>query len=193
MNFKTGLTRKLASAFLILCVPLLAFGVQDYSRQDVDKILKAIEKVERETASGKRHSLEKITVEESELNSYIAYRIEEENERFLKELRVKLFKKNKIEGKILVDLRGENIPKFLRPQMTLYFGGKLEVKDGMVRLVLKDLFLEDQRIDPNVLDFVIALTAKIEKYEVWSINEWYELPYGIKDIETQNHKAIFFY
>jgi len=193
MNFKTGLTRKIASAFLILCVPLLAFGVQDYSRQDVDKILKAIEKVERETASGKRYSLEKITVEESELNSYIAYRIEEENERFLKELRVKLFKKNKIEGKILVDLRGENIPKFLRPQMTLYFGGKLEVKDGMVRLVLKDLFLEDQRIDPNVLDFVIALTAKIEKYEVWSINEWYELPYGIKDIETQNHKAIFFY
>ncbi len=193
MNFKTGLSRKLASAFLILCVPLLAFGVQDYSRQDVDKILEAIEKVERETARGTKRSLEKITVEENELNSYIAYRIEEENERFLKELRVKLFKKNKIEGKILVDLRGENIPKFLRPQMTLYFGGKLEVKDGMVRLVLKDLFLEDQRIDPNVLDFVIALTAKIEKYEVWSINEWYELPYGIKDIETQNHKAIFFY
>ena len=193
MNFKTGLTRKLASAFLILCVPLLAFGVQDYSRQDVDKILKAIEKVERETARGTKRSLEKISVDESELNSYIAYRVEEENERFLKELRVKLFKKNKIEGKILVDLRGENIPKFLRPQMTLYFGGKLEVKNGMVKLVLKDLFLENQRIDPNVLDFVIALTAKIEKYEVWSINEWYELPYGIKDIETQNHKAIFFY
>ncbi|MCK4556291.1 MAG: hypothetical protein KAU47_02150 [Candidatus Aminicenantes bacterium] len=193
MNFKTGLTRKLASAFLILCVPLLAFGAQDYSRQDVDKILKAIEKVERETARGTKRSLEKISVDESELNSYIAYRIEEENERFLKELRVKLFKKNKIEGKILVDLRGENIPKFLRPQMTLYFGGKLEVKDGMVKLVLKDLFLENQRIDPNVLDFVIALTAKIEKYEIWSINDWYELPYGIKDIETQNHKAIFFY
>jgi hypothetical protein len=193
MNFKTGLTRKLASAFLILCVPLLAFGAQDYSRQDVDKILKAIEKVERETARGTKRSLEKISVDESELNSYIAYRIEEENERFLKELRVKLFKKNKIEGKILVDLRGENIPKFLRPQMTLYFGGKLEVKNGMVKLVLKDLFLENQRIDPNVLDFVIALTAKIEKYEIWSINDWYELPYGIKDIETQNHKAIFFY
>lgn len=193
MNFKIGLTRKLASAFLILCVPLLAFGAQDYSRQDVDKILKAIEKVERETARGTKRSLEKISVDESELNSYIAYRIEEENERFLKELRVKLFKKNKIEGKILVDLRGENIPKFLRPQMTLYFGGKLEVKNGMVKLVLKDLFLENQRIDPNVLDFVIALTAKIEKYEIWSINDWYELPYGIKDIETQNHKAIFFY
>ena len=193
MNFRTGLTRKLASVFLILCVPLLVFGGQDYSRQHVDKILKAIEKVEKETTSGKRRSLEKITVDESELNSYIAYRIEEENERFLKELQVKLFKKNKIEGRILVDLKGEDIPKFLRPQMTLYFGGKLEVKDGMIRLVLKDLFLEEQRIDPKVLDFIIALTAKIEKYDIWSINDWYELPYGIKDIETQNHKAIFFY
>ena len=193
MSFKINSRKKFVFVFFFLAFSVFISGIQDYSRQDVDKVLKAIEKVERETASGKRRSLEKISVNESELNSYIAYRIEEENERFLKELRVKLFKKNKIEGKILVDLRGENIPKFLRPQMTLYFGGKLEVKDGMVRLVLKDLFLEDQRIDPNVLDFVIALTAKIEKYEVWSINEWYELPYGIKDIETQNHKAIFFY
>ena len=193
MSFKINSRKKFVFVFLFLAFSVFISGIQDYSRQDVDKILKAIEKVERETARGTRRSLEKVSVDESELNSYIAYRIEEENERFLKELRVKLFKKNKIEGKILVDLRGENIPKFLRPQMTLYFGGKLEVKDDMVRLVLKDLFLEDQRIDPNVLDFVIALTAKIEKYEVWSINEWYELPYGIKDIETQNHKAIFFY
>ena len=193
MNFMTGLAKKLAPAILILCVSFFALGIQNYSRQSVDKVLKAIEMMERETARGTRRSLEKISVDESELNSYIAFRIEEENERFLKELEVKLFKKNKIEGRILVDLRGENIPKFLRPQMTLYFGGKLEVKDGMVRLVLKDLFLEEQRIDPNVLDFIIALAAKIEKYEVWSINDWYELPYGIKNIETQNHKANFFY
>ena len=189
----TGLAKKLAPAILILCVSFFALGIQNYSRQSVDKVLKAIEMMERETARGTRRSLGKISVDESELNSYIAFRIEEENERFLKELEVKLFKKNKIEGRILVDLRGENIPKFLRPQMTLYFGGKLEVKDGMVRLVLKDLFLEEQRIDPNVLDFIIALAAKIEKYEVWSINDWYELPYGIKNIETQNHKANFFY
>jgi hypothetical protein len=132
-------------------------------------------------------------VTESEFNSYISYKIEEKKEKFLKELRIKLFKKNKIEGMVLIDLRGEKVPKFLRPQMTLYFRGKIEVKNGLVRLGLKDLFLEEQRIDLKVLDLVIAFAAKIENFEVWSINDWYELPYGIKNIETQNNKAVIFY
>ena len=77
--------------------------------------------------------------------------------------------------------------------MALYFGGKIEVRNSQVRLVLKDLFLEEQRIEPKILDLIIALAAKIENYKVWSINDWFELPYGIRKIKTQNHKAIFSY
>jgi hypothetical protein len=77
--------------------------------------------------------------------------------------------------------------------MTLFFGGELEAKDGKVRLILKDLFLEEQRIDPNVLDFLIAFVAKIGNYEVWSLKDWWELPHGIKDVKTQRGKATFFY
>ena len=193
MNFRTGFVKKTVSVFLVLCWSLIASGTQNYSRQEVEKVLKALEKIERETASGTLRSIQKISVTESEFNSYISYSIEEKKEKFLKELRIKLFKKNKIEGMVLIDLRGEKIPKFFRPQMTLYFRGKLEVKNGFVRLGLKDLFLEEQRIEPKILDLVIAFAAKIENFEVWSINDWYELPYGIKDIETQNHKAVVFY
>lgn len=193
MYFHTGFAKKLAFSSFVLCLSLLASGTQNYSRQEVVKVLKAIEKVERETASQAKRSPKKILITESELNSYIAYRIEIKNEKFMKELRLKLFKKNKVEGIVLIDLKGENVPNFLRPQMTLYFGGKLETKDGQVRFLLKDLFLEEQRIEPKVLDLVIAFTAKIENYESWSINDWWELPHGIKDIETENHKAIFFY
>lgn len=193
MNFRTGFVKKAVSIFLVLSWSLIASGAQNYSRQDVEKIVKALEKIERETASGTRQSIQQISVTESEFNSYISYRIEEKREKFLKELRIKLFKKNKIEGMALIDLRGEKVPKFLRPQMTLYFRGKLEVKNGLVRLGLKDLFLEEQRIDLKVLDLVIAFAAKIENFEVWSINDWYELPYGIKNIETQNNKAVVFY
>jgi hypothetical protein len=185
--------KKAVSVFLVLSWSFLASGAQNYSPQEVEKVLKALEKIERETASGTRQSIQKISVTESEFNSYISYRVEENNEKFLKELRIKLFKKNKIEGIILIDLRGEKIPKFLRPQMTLYFRGKLEVKNGLVRIKLTDLFLEEQRIDLKVLDLVIAFAAKIENFEVWSINDWYELPYGIKNIETQNKKAVVFY
>ncbi len=185
--------KKLASAILVICLSFLAYGTQKYSQQEVDKVLKAIEKVERETAGQTKRPMKKISITESELNSYIAYLVKIKNEKFMKELRIKLLKKNKVEGIVLIDLRGERVPEFLRPQMTLYFGGKLEANDGLVRFIMKDLFLEEQRIEPKVLDFIIAFAAKIGNYEVWSINDWWELPHGIKDIETENHKAVFFY
>lgn len=193
MIFKLFYEKKSAFVLLFLFFSIFTFGAQDYLRQEVDKVLKAIERVERETGRQTKRPLKKISVTESELNSYIAYRIEEKNEKFMKELRVKLFKKNKIEGIVLIDLKGERVPEFLRPQMTLYFGGTLEAKDGLVRFILKDLFLEEQRIDPKVLDFIIAFVAKIGNFEVWSINDWWELPHGLKDVETENHKAVFFY
>ena len=193
MDLKSHLGKKFVFICFFLAVSVITSGTQNYSRKEVDRILKAIEMVERDTARGIQRPLKKISISEDELNSYIAYRIEEENQEYLKEIRVKLFKKNKIEGKILIDLRKEKVPQFLRPQMTLYFGGKLDAKDGLVRLIWEDLFLEEQRIDPQVLDFIIAFTAKIGNYEVWSINDWWEMPHGIKDVETQRGKATFFY
>ncbi len=193
MSFGRDFKKDLAFFILIFFFSIVALGLQDYSRQEAQKVFRVISKIERESARKADDSLENISISESELNSYIAYRIDVEKEKIMKELRIKLFKKNKIEGKILIDLSGQQIPSFLRPQMTLYFGGKLEVKGGLVRLDLKDLFLEEQRIDPNVLDFIIALGAKIENYKVWSIYDWFELPYGIKNVKTQNQKAIFYY
>ena len=111
----------------------------------------------------------------------------------MKELRLKLFKRNKIEGKVLIDLKGQKIPDFIRPQMTLFFGGKLEVEKGKARLNIKDLFLEDQRVKPTILDVILNIASKINKTEVSSMNDWYELPYGIKDIKTNRRKATFYY
>jgi len=193
MIFKLFWQRKFTFILFFLAFSIFASGSQDYSRQEAQKVLRVISKIERESARKTDASLENISVTENELNSYIAYRIDMEREKIMKELRVKLFKRNKIEGKILIDLSGQQIPNFLKPQMTLYFGGKLEVKGSLVKLALKDLFLEEQRLDPDVLDFIIALAAKIENYKVWSINDWFELPYGIKDVKTQNQKAVFYY
>ena len=185
--------RKIAFIFIFLSFSILSFGIQDYSLPEALKVLKAFEKIKSEQPRGNKSSLRRIVITESELNSYIAYRIEEEKEEIMKELRLKLFKKNKIEGKILIDLRGQKIPKFLRPQMTLYFRGKLEVENERARLDIKDLFLEDQRVEPTIIDFILYIAAKIENTEARSINDWYELPYLIKDIKTHRHKAIFYY
>lgn len=193
MNFRTLFTRKTALIFLLLSFSILSSGIQDYSLPEARKVLEAIEKMESGQSRGDKDSLKKIVITEKELNSYIAYRIETENEEIMKELRLKLFKRNKIEGKVLIDLKGQKIPEFIRPQMTLFFGGKLEVKKGKARLNIKDLFLEDQRLKPTILDVILNIASKIKDMEVSSMNDWYNLPYGIKDIKTNRHKATFYY
>lgn len=193
MSFESIFVKRLLFVLILLYFSMHAIGIQDYSLPEVLKVLNAIEKMERERDDGNQGPLKKIIITENELNSYIAYWIKTEGEKIMKELRLKLFRGSKIEGKVTIGLEGQQIPKFLRPRMDLYFGGKIEVKNSQVRLVLKDLFLEEQRIEPQILDFIIALAAKIENYKVWSINDWFELPYGIREIKIQNHKAIFFY
>jgi len=193
MNFRTLFTRKTALIFLLLSFSILSSGIQDYSLPEARKVLEAIEKMESGQSRGDKDSLKKIVITEKELNSYIAYRIETENEEIMKELRLKLFKRNKIEGKVLIDLKGQKIPEFIRPQMTLFFGGKLEVKKGKARLNIKDLFLEDQRLKPTILDVILNIASKIKDMESSSMNDWYDLPYGIKDIKTNRHKATFYY
>lgn len=185
----------LASIIIYICqLPLYSFiDERDYSLQEAQKVLKAIDTVVKEQLKRDRDGLKKVVLTESELNSYIAYRIETEEEEIMRELRFKLFKDNRIEGKVLIDLTEKNIPNFLRPRMTFYFGGKLEVQNDKARLDLKELFLEGQSIQPKLLDLVIFIASKIEKTEVWSINDWFDLPYGIKNIETQEGKATFYY
>jgi hypothetical protein len=167
--------------------------MQEYSLPEALKVLKAIEQAEKETSNPNRTSLKKIELTESEFNSYIAYRIEKEKASVLKKLRLKFLKGNRIEGKIVVDLEGQKIPKYLKPKMTLFFGGKVEATGGRVRIDIKDLFLEGQRIQPAVIDFILLIQARIDNTEPTSIDDWYELPYGIKSAEIRQGKGIFTY
>jgi hypothetical protein len=168
-------------------------AVQDYSLEEAQKVLRAIEKVEAETGRPWDGPLREAEVSESELNSYIAYRIEKEEEEIMKELRLKLFPENRIEGKIHVDLRGQKIPGFIRPEMDLYFSADVLVRNAAVKIDIKQLFLENQPIQPLLLDLLIAVSARVNKTEATSINDWYKLPYGIKDVKTAKGKATFFY
>lgn len=191
-------TRKFApkillSVFLLIATFIFLYGLSDYSLKEALKVLRLIDKIQKEQLEKREDELRNVTVTEKELNSYFAYRIETEKEEVMKELCLKLFKDNRIEGKIFIDLNGQKIPKFLRPHMNFYLGGRIEVEDGKVRLVLKELFLENQPVQPMILDLIIYIASKISNTEASSMNDWYELPYGIKDIKTQQGKATFYY
>lgn len=164
-----------------------------YSIEEARRVFIIIEQLEQELLKNNQRELQSVTVTESELNSYFAYLIEAEKEDIMKQLHLKIFKNNKIEGKILIDLRGQKIPDFLRPEMNIYFAGKVEVNNGKGRILMKKLFLEDQPIQPQVLDAIIFIASKLQNSEPTSLYDWYELPFGIKDIKTKKQQAIFFY
>ncbi|MGQ9673984.1 MAG: hypothetical protein ACUVV5_12790 [Candidatus Aminicenantales bacterium] len=168
-------------------------STQTYSVDEALKIFQAIEKVQAEASQPSSGPLREITVTESELNSYIAYRIETEHEEIMKELRLKLFDNNRIEGKIHIDLHGRDIPRFIRPELNFYFSADVLVSDGLVKFDIKELFLEDEPIQLALLDMVIAIAAKVSGEEPVSLNDWHELPYGIKDIKTLKGRAKFYY
>ena len=166
-----------------------------YSIEEAKRVFVLIEflELERIKPNNNPQELRYVEVQESELNSYFAYRIEAENEEIMKQLHFKIFRNNRIEGKILIDLRGQKIPDFLRPEMNIYFAGKVEVKEGKGRILMKKLFLEDQSIQPQILDAIIFIASKLQGSEPTSLYDWYELPYGIKDIKTKRQQALFFY
>ena len=191
----------LAPLLWLLLVPVLlvAFCQKDtrataaYSLEEARKVLASIDKIEAETLQPWRGQPRSLTITESEFNSYIAYRIESEKEEIMKELRLKLLDENKIEGKIHIDLRAQDVPRFIRPEMEVYFAANLLTNNGQAKVDIQELFLGDEPIKPFVLDLVIAISARLNNQEATSINDWYELPYGIKEIKTEDGKATFYY
>lgn len=164
-----------------------------YSREEALHVFQIIGQLEQKLLKNGPLNRDSVVVTESELNSYIAYRIEVEKEEILKQLHLKMQNNNKIEGKIQINLKGQKIPDFLSPEMNIYFSGKIEVNNGKVRVLVKKLFLEDQPIQPQVLDAIIYIASKIQNYEPTSLYDWYDLPFGIVDIMTKNQQALFFY
>ena len=180
--------------FLLLAwstIPI--FPQTEYSIEDALKVCAHIEKLQAVQLIEYSGPLREITVTEIELNSYIAYLIDVDREDVMKELRLKIFADNRIEGKIFIDLQGQKFPEILRPQMNFYFGANLDIMKKKVRINIDQIFLEDQEINTAILDIVIFVASKINDTESGSINDWYELPFGIKDIRTKKGKAVFYY
>ncbi|MCJ7581969.1 MAG: hypothetical protein MUP98_15765 [Candidatus Aminicenantes bacterium] len=169
------------------------YSQSQYSIEEARRVFQIIGQLEQKLLKNSQKNQDSVIVTESELNSYFAYRIETEKEEIMKQLHLKILKNNKIEGKIQIDLRGQKIPDFLRPEMKIYFSGKIEVKNGKGRILMKKLFLEDQPIQPQVLDAILFIASKLQNYEPTSLYDWYELPFGINNITTKNQQAVFFY
>ena len=161
-------------------------------RADAMKVLQTIERIRTESAvpSARPRS---VAISERELNAYIAYRIETEKEDILKDLRLKLFSGNRIEGLAVIDLRDRKLPPFIKPMMNITFAGVVETQPGKARVRFDSLYLEHQQIQTALLDLVLSTVADIEGTEPVRLDDWYELPYGIAGLETRQGRLVAAY
>ncbi|MGB8952495.1 MAG: hypothetical protein WCC06_07500 [Candidatus Aminicenantales bacterium] len=189
------ISRKKLSLFSVGCLwsVFLCAASRDYSLPEALKVFQAIERIQKESLFKDQQSVREIEITESELNSYIAYRIEKEQEQIMKELRLKLFEGNRIEGKMFIDLSRYRILLQLPLRMDLFFEGHLQLKAGKVRVKFRRLFLGKQSVPVVILDLIAYVSAQIDRTESSSFMDWYELPFGIKDIRTRPGSMVVYY
>jgi hypothetical protein len=184
----------LAAAACLLAAPRpYAPELQEAARKTAERVLRTLDRIEAESLSGRKGRLKRIDFSEEELNAYVACRIEAEKEGALRDLALKLFADNRVEGKAFLDLGGANLPFGLKPRLHLYFEGRVETRGGAVKLGFAKLFIEDRAVPLTLLDLIIATAAAAGKADGGSINDWYALPYGIKEIKTGRQKISLYY
>lgn len=169
---------------VLATLPLGAAEITSAERLAGLKVIRFLDKIEADALLKKTARPGRMDFTEDEFNAYISCRIEAEKDPVMKELRLKLFDRNRIEGKIFIDLRGQNMPAVLKSTMTLYFEGVFATDHGRVKLDFQKLYLDGQRIPILVLDVIIYAAAKLGKADAGSVHDWYELPLGVKDLKT---------
>jgi len=161
-----------------------AAEITSAERQAGLKVIRFLDKIETDALLKKKAMPGRMDFTEDEFNAYIACRIDAEKDPVMKELKLKLFDRNRIEGKIFIDLRGHKIPAVLKSTMNLYFEGVFATDRDRIRLDFHKLYLDGQRIPILVLDVIIYVAAKLGKADAGSIHDWYDLPPGVKDLKT---------
>jgi hypothetical protein len=191
--------RKISALNLALAAVALLASLRPASAQvppvglEAKKVIDLIDRIERETSSAPGPLSRKEAISEAELNAYIAHRIVSEKQEIMKVLELKLFPESRIEGRVLIDLSGRKIPTGLRPRMNILFSGTLMTRAGKVRMELDSFYLEEQKIQPALLDLIISLVSRLEGLEPWKIDDWHDLPYGLREMRTEQGRLCVEY
>jgi hypothetical protein len=154
-------------------------------RKDAARIQDQLDRIAAEHEAGRTHPPRTVTFTENELNAWIAGMIEANSEDVLRELVLKLFADNRVEGKAFIDLSRASLPLGLKPKMTLFFAARVISREGAARIEFDKLFLEGQVIPIAVLDLMIAVASGLGKSDAASIKDWVALPDGIKDLRSR--------
>ncbi len=155
----------------------------------VENLLTDIEKAPR-AASGAERSA---TVTQAELNSYIVRQIAESGDRTLTSLQLKLLPGDKIEGRIVLDLRNLQIPAGLATGAEVLFSASFESRDGGIWITMQKVFLGGQPVSPQLIDTVIEIASRAAGYKPVKLGDRHKLPTGVKRLSTRREMLNLYY
>jgi len=137
--------------------------------------------------------LRRVSIAERELNAYLDFRRRAEHWEMVTDVRLKLKDDQKVEGMFLLDLSGTKFASWLPRTATFYFGARLETAQGKARLRLDKLFLDQQAIQPAVVDLILMFASRRNSDVPSSLGEWVELPLGIRELRTSKETLTALY
>lgn len=125
---------------------------------------------------------------QEQVSAFFKHLFSEENPT-LKSLRLKLAPGNRVEGWVILDLASQG----LSGDRNLYFAARVEQQGRRVRLNFSSLFLETQRVQPEIVNALIDLVARVRGLEARHLDDWYDLPEGIARVETGPGSLLIYY
>ena len=188
--------RLLASAVavsaLAAALPLRAAGqVPAEVRAKAAPVFAALSKIQLDPASapGSR----RLTFSEAEFNAYVACRLADESEAYVKSAEFKLLAKDRVEGHVAIDLGKAQASGVLPQKQDLLFTAGFETREGKIRITMDKLFLGTQPISPAFVDIVIGVVSRLQGVEPTTLKDWYDLPAGVLRLETRPGRVIVIY
>jgi hypothetical protein len=134
-----------------------------------------------------------LTFSEAEFNAWIACRLADENEAYVKAAEFKLLAADRVEGRITIDLGKPPAGGVLPQKQDLLFAAGFETREGKIRIAMDKLFLGTQPISPAFVDLVIGVVSRLQGIEPTTLKDWYDLPPGVLRLETRPGRVVVIY
>jgi len=193
---KTKAVLKLATlaalATLMTALPGAGAEVRPEVRAKAAGILDALKKIETDRGRP-APSLRSLTFTEAEFNAYVACRLDEENEPNVKSAEFKLLADDRVEGRIAIDLGDGQTAGLLPRRQDLLFSARFETRDGSIKINMEKLFLGTQPIAPAVVDLIIGVVSRLQGVKPTTLQDWYDLPPGVKKLATRPGLVVVYY
>jgi hypothetical protein len=135
----------------------------------------------------------RLTFSEAELNAYVACRLEDQGELYVKEVVLKLLADDRVEGRVSIDLGKPQASGLVPQKQELLFAAKAETRDGKIRIDMDTLYLGLQPISPAFVDVIIGVVAALQGYPATSLKDWYDLPRGVLRLESRPGQVVIIY